>query len=106
MIQFTEKAIDILKSSVTSPEMVRISVKGGGCSGFLYDVKIEPEPRADDTVIEFDEDNLKICIDPQSSFMLSETTVDYEISLVQSGFKFINKSATKSCGCGKSFSSG
>ena len=106
MIQFTEKAIDILKSSVTSPEMVRISVKGGGCSGFLYDVKIEPEPRADDTVIEFDEENLKICIDPQSSFMLSETTVDYEISLVQSGFKFINKSATKSCGCGKSFSSG
>lgn len=104
MIQFTEKAIDILKSSVTSPEMVRISVKGGGCSGFLYDVKIEPEPRADDTVIEFDEENLKICIDPQSSFMLSETTVDYEISLVQSGFKFINKSATKSCGCGKSFS--
>jgi len=106
MIQFTEKAIDILKSSVTSPEMVRISVKGGGCSGFLYDVKIEPEPRADDTVIEFDEENLKICIDPQSSFMLSETTVDYEISLVQSGFKFINKSATKSCGCGKSFSCG
>jgi|TARA_R100000306_G_scaffold61783_1_gene65516 iron-sulfur cluster assembly protein len=104
MIQFTEKAIDILKSSVTSPEMVRISVKGGGCSGFLYDVKIEPEPRADDTVIEFDEENLKICIDPQSSFMLSETTVDYEISLVQSGFKFTNKSATKSCGCGKSFS--
>ena len=106
MIQFTEKAIDILKSSVTSPEMVRISVKGGGCSGFLYDVKIEPAPRADDTVIEFDEENLKICIDPQSSFMLSETTVDYEISLVQSGFKFINKSATKSCGCGKSFSCG
>ena len=104
MIQFTEKAIDILKSSVTSPEMVRISVKGGGCSGFLYDVKIEPEPRADDTVVEFDEENLKICIDPQSSFMLSETTVDYEISLVQSGFKFTNKSATKSCGCGKSFS--
>ena len=104
MIQFTEKAIDILKSSVTSHEKVRISVKGGGCSGFLYDVKIEPEPRADDTVIEFDEENLKICIDPQSSFMLSETTVDYEISLVQSGFKFTNKSATKSCGCGKSFS--
>ena len=104
MLDFTEKAIDILKSSVTSPEMVRISVKGGGCSGFLYDVKIEPEPRADDTVIEFDEENLKICIDPQSSFMLSETTVDYEISLVQSGFKFTNKSATKSCGCGKSFS--
>ena len=57
-------------------------------------------------MIEFDEDNLKICLDPQSSFILSETTVDYEISLVQSGFKFINKSATKSCGCGKSFSCG
>ena len=106
MIQFTEKAIDILAGSVDSGDLVRISVKGGGGSGFLYDIQIESEPRAEDTVIEFDEDNLKICLDPQSSFILSETTVDYEISLVQSGFKFINKSATKSCGCGKSFSCG
>ena len=106
MLDFTEKAIDILKESVSAPDLIRISVKGGGCSGFLYYIKIESEPCENDTIIEFDEDNLKICIDPQSSFMLSETTVDYEISLVQSGFKFINKSATKSCGCGKSFSCG
>ena len=106
MIQFTEKAIEILAGSVDSPDLIRISVKGGGCSGFLYDIKIEPEPRADDLIIEFDEDNLKVCLDPQSNFMLSETTVDYEVSLVQSGFKFVNKSATKSCGCGQSFSCG
>lgn len=106
MIKFTEKAIDILASSVETNDIIRISVKGGGCSGFLYDIKIESEPQENDTVIEFDEDNLKICIDPQSNFMLSETTVDYETGLVQSGFKFINKSATKSCGCGQSFSCG
>jgi len=106
MIQFTEKAVEILAGSVDSDDLIRISVKGGGCSGFLYDIQVEPTPRSDDIVIEFDEDNLKICLDPQSNFMLSETTVDYETSLVQSGFKFINKSATKSCGCGKSFSCG
>ena len=54
MIQFTEKAIDILAGSVDSGDLVRISVKGGGCSGFLYDIQIESEPRAEDTVIEFD----------------------------------------------------
>ena len=45
-------------------------------------------------------------MNPQSSFMLDETTVDYESTLAQSGFKFINNQAAKSCGCGKSFSCG
>ena len=106
MIQFTEKAVEVLSNSVDSPDLIRILVKGGGCSGFLYDIQVETEPRSDDMAIEFDEDDLKICLDPQSNFILSETTVDYEVSLVQSGFKFINKAATKSCGCGKSFSCG
>ena len=108
-INFTKGAVERINSLITKKPQgtfFRIAVKGGGCSGFLYDIKIEPEPRSDDLIIEFDEDNLKVCLDPQSNFMLSETTVDYEVSLVQSGFKFVNKSATKSCGCGQSFSCG
>tara|TARA_R100000808_G_C2154617_1_gene165734 strand:+ start:8283 stop:8597 length:315 start_codon:yes stop_codon:yes gene_type:complete len=103
MIAFTEKAIEILKDAVKSPDMIRVSVKGGGCSGFMYDVAIESQPRENDTIIDFEEDDLKICIDPKSAFMLDETTVDYESTLAQSGFKFYNKQASKTCGCGQSF---
>ena len=77
-INITDKAISKIQEVLASQGMkyFRIKVKGGGCSGFLYDIKIEPEPRSDDLIIEFDEDNLKVCLDPQSNFMLSETTVD------------------------------
>ena len=104
MVSFTEKALDVLKGSVESPSFVRIGVAGGGCAGFSYIMEIEEEPFLNDHILEFDD--LKVCIDPKSYFMLSETTIDYEVTLAQSGFKFINEQATKSCGCGKSFSCG
>ena len=102
MVVFTDNALKILKESVDAPDLLRISVVGGGCSGLMYDMEVEEQAANSDVILEFDE--LKICMDPQSSFMLSGTTVDYESTLAQSGFKFINKQATKSCGCGKSFS--
>ena len=102
MITFTDSAIKHLSGAIDSDDMIRIGIIGGGCSGFTYDMEVVSEPSKDDIILEFD--NLKICMNPQSSFMLSETTVDYETSLTQSGFKFINNQATKSCGCGKSFS--
>jgi iron-sulfur cluster assembly protein len=83
--------------------MIRVAVKGGGCSGFIYDVKVENNPQESDIIIDFEEDDLKICIDPQSSFMLEDTIVNYETSLASSGFKFVNPKASQSCGCGKSF---
>jgi len=104
MVSFTDNAIKILKESVDSDDLLRISVVGGGCSGFMYDMEVEDHPADNDIVLELDEIN--ICMDPQSSFMLSDTTVDYESTIAQSGFKFLNKQATKSCGCGKSFSCG
>ena len=104
MITFTEKALDILKGSVESPSYLRIGVAGGGCAGFSYVMEVESESSQKDRILEFDD--LKVCIDPKSYFMLSETTIDYEVTLAQSGFKFINEQATKSCGCGKSFSCG
>ena len=56
-----------------------------------------------DSIIDFEDYSVQICIDPQSSFMLDETIVDYETSLAQSGFKFVNPKAQRSCGCGQSF---
>ena len=104
MVSFTDNALKILKESVDTPDLLRISVVGGGCSGFMYDMEVEEQPTDNDIILEFSE--LKICMDPQSSFMLTDTTVDYESTLAQSGFKFINNQATRSCGCGKSFSCG
>ena len=102
MISFTEKAIEVMKEAVGNA-MIRVAVKGGGCSGFMYEVKVEENVQEDDIIIDFEEDNLKICIDPQSSFILDETIVDYESTLAQSGFKFVNPKASQSCGCGQSF---
>jgi iron-sulfur cluster assembly protein len=104
MVSFTESALEMLKKSVDPPDLLRLGVVGGGCSGFMYDMEIEESASENDVILEFED--LKICMDPQSSFMLSETTVDYETSLVNSGFKFVNNQATKSCGCGKSFTCG
>ena len=102
MISFTEAAVAVLKDSVDPDDVVRVSVHGGGCSGFLYNLEIELESRDDDIILELD--GVKVCLDPQSSFILAETTVDYETKLAASGFKFLNEGAAKTCGCGKSFS--
>jgi len=102
MLDFTENAIKTLKTSVEESDYLRIAVKGGGCSGFMYDMQIEESPNEGDTILEFD--GVKICLDRKSSFMLSDTTIDYESTIAQAGFKFINKKATGSCGCGQSFS--
>ena len=103
MIEFTQGAIETLKKRAKEGDFVRIAVKGGGCSGFLYDMEIESAPSDGDIVLEFQD--IRVCLDRQSSFMLSDTVVDYEETLAQSGFKFINGQATRSCGCGQSFSS-
>jgi iron-sulfur cluster assembly protein len=102
MVEFTESAIKTLKQSVEDTDYLRIAVRGGGCSGFMYDMQIEEEPSKGDEILEFD--GVKICIDRKSSFMLTDTTIDYETTLSQSGFKFVNKKATGTCGCGSSFS--
>jgi iron-sulfur cluster assembly protein len=102
MIEFTEAATKQLLESIDPGDYIRIGIRGGGCSGFMYDLEIESETSQNDIVVEFSE--LKVCMDPQSAFMLSETIVDYQETLTQSGFKFSNNKAAKSCGCGKSFS--
>ncbi len=103
MISFTEKALEVMREAAQEGGIIRVAVKGGGCSGFLYQVKVEDNPQENDSIIEFEEGDLKVCIDPQSAFMLDETVVDYETSLAQSGFKFVNPKAERSCGCGQSF---
>jgi iron-sulfur cluster assembly protein len=97
------KAIDkFIKGSETPIAGLRISVQGGGCSGFQYGMSLEESSDMTDTVVTFGE--VKVFIDPASAPMLQGVKLDFVDSLEGSGFKFENPNATNSCGCGNSFS--
>ena len=81
---------------------LRLGVLGGGCSGLSYQFKHDTKSRPTDHVFEFDD--VKVFVDPKSMVYLKGMTLDYKESLIYSGFSFENPNATKSCGCGTSFS--
>jgi iron-sulfur cluster assembly accessory protein len=81
---------------------LRISVTGGGCSGMQYGLALEAEAKDNDVVLECGD--VKVFVDPFSAQLLAGTTVDFLGGMEGSGFKFENPNATRSCGCGKSFS--
>lgn len=81
---------------------LRVGVKGGGCSGFSYTLGFDDQQKATDQVTEID--GVRMLCDPKSFLYLNGTEVDFEESLMGRGFKFTNPNASKSCGCGESFS--
>ena len=81
---------------------LRISVAGGGCSGFRYDFEVVAGTNADDLVIE--KDGARVAIDPVSVPYMSGSEIDYVDDLMGASFKIHNPNATASCGCGTSFS--
>ena len=80
----------------------RVGVRGGGCSGLTYVLDFDKEPRKGDQVMEFD--GIRIFLDIKSQLFLAGTTLDYTESLMDTGFKFQNPNAKRSCSCGESFS--
>ena len=82
---------------------MRLSVKGGGCSGFEYQVDIERNgPDEFDVVTAWHD--VTVVIDMKSEFYLHGTTIDFNDSLMDRGFTFANPMASGTCGCGSSFS--
>jgi len=82
---------------------LRVGVKGGGCSGFTYQMGLdEASPKPYDEV--FEQDGLKILVDAKSHLYLDGMTIDFKGSLLGGGFEFNNPLAKKTCGCGTSFS--
>ncbi|MBI4876631.1 MAG: iron-sulfur cluster assembly accessory protein [Acidobacteria bacterium] len=81
---------------------LRLGVLGGGCSGLSYQFKYDAQARPTDQVFEFD--GIQVFVDPKSMLYLDGMTLDYKESLLYSGFAFDNPNASKSCGCGTSFS--
>ncbi len=106
MIQLTETAVtkvqEILDSQEPKPAGLRISVVGGGCSGFSYSMAFENSPNMLDKTYKFN--GLKVFVDQASLLYLDGAEVDYVESLEGSGFKFSNPNVKSTCGCGSSFS--
>jgi iron-sulfur cluster assembly protein len=80
---------------------LRLSVKGGGCSGLSYDLSFTPEEKGDNVT---EKDDFKVFIDVKSMIYLKGMLLDYEGGLQGKGFVFKNPNATSTCGCGESFS--
>lgn len=84
------------------PAILRLSVEGGGCSGFQYKFGLADEPEAEDLVVETD--GVKLVVDPVSLDLVSGCRVDYVESLGGAAFRVENPNAAAGCGCGSSFS--
>jgi iron-sulfur cluster assembly protein len=102
----TPKAVEKIRQAFAREKVtggLRLGVLGGGCSGLSYQFKFAPQARPTDHVFHFDD--VQVFVDPKSMVFLDGMTLDWKDALLQSGFVFQNPHATKSCGCGTSFSS-
>lgn len=104
-VTVTERAVRKIAAILKrEPEgaMLRVSVEGGGCSGFQYKFDVDRERAADDIVLGSVE--APILIDPVSAQFLTGSEIDYVDDLIGAAFKINNPNAKSSCGCGTSFS--
>ena len=109
MITITEKAAEKIKTLLEQKEEslessgLRITVSGGGCSGFMCHMELT-HMRDDDNVFTHEEIGSRVFVDAKSLLLLGGSIVDYSEALTDAGFKVKNPNATDSCGCGLSFS--
>ena len=100
-IEFTDRAKDQIEKIISADQLkkfFRISVKGGGCSGFKYDFSF------DNKIVKNDLKHENIVVDKSSLEMLKGSQVDFARELIGSSFKISNPKTKSSCGCGVSFS--
>ena len=108
MVTVTDRAkkqiITLMEKEGIIPEThsLRVGVTGGGCSGLSYQMKFDDKIESTDTVIDLE--SVKICINKLSLLYLVGTELDYEDGLNGKGFEWRNPNATRTCGCGESFS--
>ncbi|OFV89477.1 MAG: hypothetical protein A3J75_00100 [Acidobacteria bacterium RBG_16_68_9] len=104
-VSLTDKAIEQLRAAMrqegTAGHGLRVGVRGGGCSGFQYHLAFEENPTEEDSVFELG--GVLIFVDQASAPYLNGVTIDYVNRLHGGGFKFLNPNASRTCGCGSSF---
>lgn len=99
----TSKVKELLDAEGAADLALRVAVRPGGCSGFSYEMFFDGEIAADDEQALFGE-NVKVVVDPASAQLLQGATLDYKDGLNESGFAITNPNASRTCGCGQSFS--
>jgi len=99
----TQKVAELLAEEADSDGLaLRVAVRPGGCSGYSYDMFFDAEIAEDDIVRTFS--GVKVAVDPESAELLKGATLDYRDGLQGAGFHITNPNATRTCGCGSSFS--
>jgi iron-sulfur cluster assembly protein/iron-sulfur cluster insertion protein len=96
------KVAELLAEEDDGNLALRVAVKPGGCSGYSYEMYFDSEVADDDVVREFG--NVKVIVDPASAELLTGATLEYSDGLQDAGFHIVNPNATRTCGCGSSFS--
>ncbi|OIK10259.1 hypothetical protein BIV60_21780 [Bacillus sp. MUM 116] len=92
---------DMMKQNEEEGAMLRVGVKGGGCSGLSYGLGFEHEANEDDH--QFELHGIQILVDKESASILQGTKIDFKQSMMGGGFTIDNPNAIASCGCGSSF---
>ena len=95
-----QKVQEFLATQETDGAGLRVGVRGGGCSGFQYQLALD-EPREGDQI--FEDQGIKLMVDEASLRYVSGSVVDYTESLMGSGFQVNNPNVVAACGCGSSF---
>jgi iron-sulfur cluster assembly protein/iron-sulfur cluster insertion protein len=96
------KVKELLDAEGDSSLALRVAVRPGGCSGFAYEMFFDGDVAGDDDVKTYGD--VKVVVDPSSAQLLTGATLDYKDGLQQAGFSITNPNASRSCGCGQSFS--
>jgi iron-sulfur cluster assembly protein/iron-sulfur cluster insertion protein len=106
VITLTDTAASKVKELLDAegePELaLRVAVRPGGCSGYSYEMFFDGDIAGDDELADFG--GVKVIVDPSSAQLLKGATLDYKDGLQNAGFAIDNPNATRSCGCGQSFS--
>jgi iron-sulfur cluster assembly protein len=100
----SKKIVDMMKDDGfdASNDYVRVGVKSGGCSGLSYDLTFDKSIGENDKV--FEDNNVKIAVEKKSFLYLAGTVLEFSGGLNGKGFVFNNPNASRTCGCGESFS--
>lgn len=102
-ITITDKAKkELQKLEVGGNRFLRLSVVPGGCSGMTYSAALDDQTKPTDEVL-YEDGDIRIIAEGGTTFFLEGLNIDYSDDLIRSGFRFINKNASGSCGCGSSF---
>jgi len=106
VIALTDAAVIKVKELIAQESeeslALRVAVRPGGCSGFSYEMFFDTDIAADDITNETD--GVSVVVDPSSAPLLKGATLDFKDGLQGAGFSINNPNATRSCGCGQSFS--